>query len=151
MADTINGGAPAEERPPRAEMPPKAKPRAAAKPKATAKPSDGRTPADRKLAASVAEMYTMMGMMVGGIGDIKQDPGLSGTGLALVGNSEAIAETWMDLADKNPKVKAALKNITEVSAVGAVVGIHVSCAMPLLISRGVVPGFVMPSAEEPTA
>lgn len=153
MADTINlnGTAPTEdtgETPPRTTPPkPRAKPKTTAS-KATADDATRRTPADRKLASSVAEMYTMMGMVIAGIGEVKQDPGVHGTGVALMSQGEAIAETWMDLADKNPKVKNALKTFTEVSAVGAVVGIHVTCAMPLLASRGVVPAFMMGAATE---
>lgn len=140
MAETINMNDENTGRPSREEAKPRSRARTT-QPKAT--PTGDapkvRTPADRKLSASIAEMYIMLGMVVGGLGDVKQDVGLATTGQALAINSEAIAETWMDLAERNAKVKATLKSLTEVSAVGALVGIHVTCAMPLLASRGVVP------------
>lgn len=111
-----------------------------------------RSPADTKLQTSIAEMYQVLGLAVNGLGGAAQDDGMQGTGVALVMQSEGIASAWMDLAEKNPKVKKILQNLTEVSAVGAVVGIHVTCAMPFLQSRGILPAFLGgTSAPEPTA
>jgi hypothetical protein len=145
MADTISlNGTTADDRPPRDESPPRAKPRttpraAAPRTKPAAATDDGpkRTPADRKLAASVAEMYQMLGMIGMGLAVPREDRGLAGTSNAFLVNAEAIAEAWMDLADKNPRVKAMLKSVTEVSAVGAVVGLHVTCILPFLSDRGI--------------
>jgi hypothetical protein len=149
----LNGDRPdREEAAPKATAPPRTAPRArATAPKATAASRDGRTPADRKLAASIAEMYQMLGMVGMGVATTKQDQGIAGTSAAVLQNSEAIAEAWMDLADKNPKVKAALKSITEVSAIGAVVGLHVTCALPFLADRGVGGPIIANMAEQGTA
>lgn len=98
-----------------------------------------RTPADRKLAASVAGGYQTIGALITGIGFRIEDSGLVGTGTATINNSEMLAEAWMDLADKNPKVKDTLKRLTEVTTVGVLVSLHLATLMPLLIDRGVVP------------
>lgn len=140
MAETIplsaTNGATREPRPPREEEPtPQGAPRDPVDP-APREPRP-RSPQDRKLAASIAEMYQAAGMIGYGIAQQKQDQGLGQTSANIMENSEAIAEAWMDLADKNPKIKAALKSITEVSAIGAVVGLHVTCVLPFLASRGI--------------
>lgn len=143
MADTIPLNGADADRPPREEAAPRAKPRArpAPRPRAAAAAatddSPRRTPADRKLATSIAEMYQMLGMVGMGIAVPRQDQGLAGTANAFLANSEAIAEAWMDLGDKNPRVKAMLRSVTEVSAVGAVVGLHVTCILPFLSDRGI--------------
>lgn len=98
-----------------------------------------RTPADRKLAASVAGTYQAIGMGMIGIGMRIEDAGLVGTGTATVNGSEQIAEAWLDLADKNPQVKKALKKFTEVSAAGTLIGLHITLLIPILIDRKVIP------------
>ena len=98
-----------------------------------------RTPADKKLAASIAGTYQAIGMGIIGIGMARNDGGLAGTGTATVNNAEQIAEAWLDLADKNPSVKKALKKFTEISATGTLVGLHITLLIPLLIDRQVIP------------
>jgi hypothetical protein len=43
------------------------------------------------------------------------------------------------VADKNPKVKSALRKFTEGSAFAGLVGVHVAMAAPVLASRGILP------------
>jgi hypothetical protein len=115
-----------------------AKPSLAAEEKATGGPKP-RTPADKKLQAAIVGTYQGIGAGGIGIGMRLGDPGLQGTGLALIESADAISEAWMELADTNPKVKQFLKRATEVSTVGTLVALHLAAAMPLLISRGVIP------------
>jgi hypothetical protein len=96
-----------------------------------------RAPNDRKLALSLAETYQTIGAVGFGFAQVKQDEGLAHTSARVIENAEAIAEAWMDLADKNPKVKSALKGLTEVSSIGVLAGLHFTCALPFLISRGI--------------
>lgn len=118
------------DRPPRDETPPKVKP---AEPKK-------RTPTDKKLAAELASTYQGIGLAVMGVGNLRQDPGVIATGVAVVEHAEQASEAWLDLADQNPKVKAALKRFTEASAVGSLVMVHASMLIPLAASRGIIPG-----------
>lgn len=94
---------------------------------------------DKKLADALTKGYQTIGIAAMGIGARKGDNGIAGTGLAMVESAEAAADAWMELADKNPKVKIALQRITEVTAVGVLAGIHVGIMFPLLVDRGVVP------------
>lgn len=139
MADTVKLDN--EPRPPRAERTPRtsrAAKSAAAKP-VTDAPKQ-RSPQDRKLEAAVTELYQGLGLVGMGLGAPRNDAGIVGTSMACMEQAPAIAAAWMDLADRSPSVKAALKRLTEVSAMGTLVGLHVALAMPLLQDRGVVPG-----------
>lgn len=99
-------------------------------------PATTRTPADRKLAESVAAMYSGVGMLVMGIGVPRAhatgDERLVATGIEIQGQAETFAEAWMNLADKNPKVKAALKKATEGGAFAEVFALHVALLLPYL-------------------
>lgn len=120
------------------EKPPKAR----AKQTTTEPPKTGptpHTPDEKKLAISIASGYGAIGMGVVGLGMRMGDLGLQGTGLEIVNQADAVSSAWVDLSRKNPKVKAYLKKITEVSAAGVVIGIHVSMLIPILASRGVLP------------
>jgi hypothetical protein len=107
-----------------------------------------RTPADKKLAANIANMYQGAGAAVAGLGMARQDIGLVGSGSALIEQSEAISEAWLDLCDSNPKVKQVLIRMTEVSSVGVLVGLHVSVAIPVLVTRGIIPEQFASAAQQ---
>lgn len=140
VTDIPDDGSSGGDRPPRAARPSSA--RTSSRRTTSSGSSDApkqRTPADRKLAASVAGGYQTIGALITGIGFRIEDQGLVGTGAATINNSEMLAEAWMDLADKNPKVKDTLRRLTEVTTVGVLVSLHLATLMPLLIDRGVVP------------
>ena len=140
MAQIIDiDGKKAGERPPRGETPPKREPKAKPKAAAAEPTPKRRTPTDRKLAAELTSTYQGIGLAVSGIGVARSDTGLMGTGAAMVNNAEHASEAWLDLADQNPRVKAALVKFTEASAIGSLVAVHLSMAVPLLASRGVIP------------
>jgi hypothetical protein len=138
-----------KERPPREARAPRAtrSTRNAAADDGTPKP---RTAADKKLAASIAGGYQTIGGLLTGIGIRFEDQGISQTGVATINNAEMIAEAWIDVAQKNPKVKAWLEKITEVSAVGVLVSLHLASALPLLMDRGVIPPGMMAFAAQPS-
>lgn len=131
------------QRPPKGETPPKAPPRSSSRTKKSqtsgeSKPKT-RTPSDRKLAEAVAGLYQVGGSLALGIGLRLEDQGIAASGVKTVEMAEPIAEAWLDLADKNPKVKNALLKMTEVSSLGVLVGMHVTMLVPLLVDRGIVP------------
>jgi hypothetical protein len=140
-----------EERPPREARAPRAtssRARNASADDGTPKP---RTAADKKLAASIAGGYQSIGGLIIGIGARFEDQGLVGTGAATINNAEMIAEAWIDVSQKNPKVKAWLEKITEVSALGVLVSLHVATVLPLLMDRGVIPPGMMAFAAPPAS
>ena len=95
-----------------------------------------RTPADQKLADAVAAMYSGVGMLVMGIGipraQASGDGRIAQTGLDIQNNAEQFAEAWMTCADRNPKVKATLKKVTEGGAFAEVAALHLSLLLPYL-------------------
>lgn len=105
-----------------------------------------RTAEERKLAEAVTGAYQMIGVGVIGIGMRLGDEGLSGSGEKMVEMAESTADAWIDLARRNPKVRAYLVKITQASATANVIGMHVAMFTPLLASRGVFPG--MPAMPE---
>jgi hypothetical protein len=68
------------------------------------------------------------------------DEGIKGVGTMMFNNADAAALAWLDLADQNPKVKQWLQRVTEASAVGSLVAVHMAMVFPLLVDRGVIPG-----------
>lgn len=106
---------------------------------------------DDQLRESLTTNYQMVGMLVIGIGMPREDPGLIGMGTQMVNRSDAVADAWLELAEKNPKVKAALRRFSEGSAAATLIGVHLSMAAPLLASRGIVPeGLAALLMTEPT-
>lgn len=142
-------------RAPKGESPPKAPPNTPPKaPTADASLTPAPlTPDERKLATSIATTYQMVGGAVVGLGFQFKDPGLQGTGIRVMEMSQETALAWVALSRKNATVKAWLKRITEASAAGAVVSMHVTMLIPLLASRGVLPGAMVdvPTDTDPTA
>lgn len=94
---------------------------------------------DKKLVTNITDTYTMLGMMVSGAGLARGDEGLVGSGQSLVNRADRFGEAWLGLANRNPKVKAALVRFTEGTATAEILVLHVAVLMPLLASRGVVP------------
>jgi hypothetical protein len=93
-----------------------------------------RTPTDRKLALQIEGAYTALGMGVTTIGMQRGDERVMMSGQSFMEKADDIAEQWMVLADANPKIKAALKKFTETSAMAGLVGVHVACLMPIIVS-----------------
>lgn len=114
-----------------------------------------RTPADAKLRESLVSMYQGVGMLAFGVGM----PRAMSTGdnrlLALSNTltepkrvqdgetgeviivdprtgAEAIADAWMTAADRNAKIKAALRKFTEGGAIAEVIALHVALLYPFL-------------------
>lgn len=105
-------------------------------PPLSSSPTVKRTPADQKLTDAVAAMYSGVGMLVMGIGipraQASGDGRIAQTGLDIQNNAEKFAEAWMTCADRNPKVKATLKKVTEGGAFAEVVALHLSLLLPYL-------------------
>lgn len=117
------------------------------------KPWADRTPADRKLAEAVSAMYSGVGMLVMGIGIPRAvqtgDGRIAQTGNDIQENADRFAEAWMVTAERNPKVKALLKKVTEGGAFAEVVALHLSLLLPYLPG---IPGLAgIQQTPDPTA
>jgi hypothetical protein len=133
-------------RPPRDEAPPRKPPvEDAPPPQPTSAPL---TADERKLAASIEQAYGMIGVTVSSVGLRLKDQGLIATGVKTGEMADALALAWIELARKNPKLKAYLKKMVEASAAGVLVGMHVMVLMPLLADRGIIPVY-MAVTEDP--
>jgi hypothetical protein len=143
-----NGDRPGtEETPPKRRTAPR---RSAGATKDTAKDAPPRArpgTKDAKLQESIVDLYAQGGLLIAGVGMARADEGITSVGVGLANGSQAIGEAWMDLADKNPKVKAALLKFTEVSSVGVLVSLHVAVVLPFMADRGMVP--VIPGVTAP--
>jgi hypothetical protein len=133
---TINNGG----EPTITDIPPRIKPSLKAEQDATAGDSQPpKTPprklstADRKLARSISDMYSSIGVVTYGLAG--QNEALRTTAERFVSQSDTIADEWMKLADSNPRVKRALHSLTEGSALAGVIGVHVACLLPLIANR----------------
>lgn len=110
-----------------------------------------RTPADAKLAESVKGMYEGIGLLALGAGMHRSDDRLIGLGAGLMqasptstdpmGNpvyadprtgADKLTDAWMTLADRNPRVKTALKKFAEGGAVAELAAMHFSMLLPFL-------------------
>lgn len=128
-----------EDRPPRAPRTPRSKTTADTPPRDAPR---RRSPNDRKLRDALTNTYQTVGTIVAGIGQSNQDAGLAAFGVNVANRADEAADAWMELADQNPGVKAALARFAEGSAVANLIGVHVSMAFPLLAARGLLPGFI---------
>lgn len=112
-------------------------------PKSTGAPK--RTPADRKLATSLSSTYQAVGVSICTVGIHRGgDARFLTSGQSFIEKADELAEAWMQLADQNPKVKAALRKFTETSAMAGLVGMHFACMAPFLLT--LLPSHIQPSA-----
>jgi hypothetical protein len=111
----------------------------------TASPSGGSVRGGNKttrLRDDIAQFYGTLGMAAVGIGIATGDAGINGTGQAIVMRADTIADAWVELAQKNLKVKKALEQITGATSMGGIIGVHVMVLIPFLADRGMVPPLV---------
>jgi hypothetical protein len=102
-------------------------------------PRRGRATIDDKLRESLVDTYQMLGLALITIAMPGEDQGLAATGVMVTERADAAADAWLDVADKNPKVKSALRKFTEGSAFAGLFAIHLSMVAPVLASRGILP------------
>lgn len=162
MPEPINPDADAQ-RPPQGETPPRRTPpraQSSTNGKGKAKPVEQerqpvrrRTAQDNAAREALVGIYTMGGAALAASAVAREDHPLAAAGMNVIGNAERVADAWMDLADRNPRIRAMLHKLSEGSAIGTLVGLHVSMAMPVLAAKGLVPpqvAIMFGAAEDPT-
>lgn len=116
-------------------------------------PPPPRSPTDAKLAASILQMYEGVAVLAGGFGipramrtgddrllvlsaHLMEPRTAEVDGVVRVVDqrtgAEAITDAWMTAADRNPKIKAALRRFTEGGAIAEVVALHLPLVIPFL-------------------
>lgn len=90
------------------------------------------TPKFKVLHAAVLEIYTAAQMAA-----FMFDP-FASEQIRLT--KEACTDAWIDLARQDPKVERMLKRLTTGSAWGGVIMAHASLVIPIMASRGIMPG-----------
>jgi hypothetical protein len=95
---------------------------------------------DRKLHEALTRMYTSVGIGMQGVAMMRGDGGLAIAAVNITSVASDTADAWMELAQQNPRVRATLEGLVQGSAVATLAACHVSMVVPVLASRGVVPG-----------
>ena len=99
------------------------------------RPARRAAPGMRKLHEQVTDLYVTLGTMV-------VTPIDRLAGYLLVEQAEALAQTWIDLAETNPAVKRALSKLVEAGGWGGVLVAHGMVMMPVLANRGMFPDHI---------
>lgn len=110
-----------------------------------------RTPADKRLHGSIETLYQGIGLGAIALAQARDDQRFLTVGVELLqgvpvqnvdgtvtqdAKAEKLADAWMDLADRNPKVKSVLKKFSEGAAASELIVLHVTLAMPFLPAIG---------------
>lgn len=80
-----------------------------------ARENAGRKSMDDKLKESLTTQLSALGMALSGAGVVSQNPALSADGVSVIEHAEPVAESLVQLAKTNPKVKAFLTQGVEAS------------------------------------
>lgn len=115
--------------------PPKANADGAPKADAPPRPAKRAAPGAKQLHGQLVDLYVS-------IGTIAVTPIDPLAGALFVARSDELAQTWIDLAETNPKVKKALQKLVEAGGWGGVVIAHGMLLMPVLANRGLFPDHV---------
>lgn len=86
------------------------------------------------LRSSLIEMYMFVGMGVTIIDPMD--------GMTITGSAEKLADSWITLANSNPKVKKFLFKVTTGGGVGAVIIAHLMVMVPILANHDMLPTFM---------
>lgn len=89
----------------------------------------------RKMEQQLADAYTQVGVIVGIIG------GRTGNiaGFVLARRADMLAASWMDLAERDVRVRRAIQNVLQVGGWSGVVAAHAGVLLPVAAVSGVLP------------
>lgn len=88
-----------------------------------------------RLEADLAQMYVNVGLVAGVAGG--QAGNIAGTVIAQ--KADTLAGSWIDLAERDPRVRAAIKRLLQGSAWSGVVFAHVGVFLPIAAVTGILP------------
>ena len=108
-------------------------------PKSSIPPRKKSTTRNDRLRDDLSQMYSMFGIGVAGLGAGIGDNGIAGVGMAMLSTADDAADAWMELAERNPKVRERLEQLTSASALGGIIAVHFTMLTPLLVDRKVFP------------
>jgi hypothetical protein len=91
-----------------------------------------RGPGMRKLETQLRELYETLAVVV--VAPLDQ---LGGT--LMHKRAGELAEAWVDLAERDPRVKRTLERLLEATGWGGIVAAHVAIVIPVIANRGMLP------------
>jgi hypothetical protein len=83
----------------------------------------------------ITDFYVLIGLAVAGYDDARGNRDHQ-CGMIIAETAPKVAEKWDELAQKNPAVRRALRNMLQVSAVGALIGAHVPIVIAISAAHG---------------
>jgi hypothetical protein len=86
----------------------------------------------RKLETQLRELYETLAVVV--VAPLDQ---LGGT--LMHKRAGELAEAWVDLAERDPRVKRTLERLLEATGWGGIVAAHVAIVIPVIANRGMLP------------
>jgi hypothetical protein len=89
----------------------------------------------RRLQEQLADAYTQVGIILGIVG------GRTGNvaGFIVARRGDVLAESWIDLAERDIRVKRGIQSILQVGGWSAVVAAHATVVLPIAAMAGVLP------------
>lgn len=89
----------------------------------------------KRMQQQLADAYTQVGVIIGIVG------GRTGNlaGFIMARRADMLAESWIDLAERDPRVRRAINNILQVGGWSGVAAAHASVILPVAAMSGVLP------------
>lgn len=89
----------------------------------------------RRLQEQLADAYTQVGIIIGIMG------GRTGNlaGFILARRADVLSEAWIDLAERDIRVKRAIQSVLQIGGWSGVIAAHASVIMPVAALAGVLP------------
>lgn len=132
FVDIPDVGTGTDPRPPREEQEPRATP-----PRDRERPERRRPRSrDARLMEDVTGLYEMVGGGLVAFGLARKNVPLAAAGVNIGESAEGVASAWLDLADRNPAVRAGLERFVAATSGGALLGYHVAMIAPLAAAFG---------------
>lgn len=89
----------------------------------------------KRMQQQLADAYTQVGIIIGIAG------GRTGNlaGFIVARRADMLAESWIDLAERDARVKRAIQNVLQIGGWSGVVAAHASVILPVAAMSGVLP------------
>jgi hypothetical protein len=94
-----------------------------------------RTPELRRMETQLADLYVQAAVILG----IATGPTGNMAGTVIASKAGVLAESWIDLAERDPRVRRAIKSILQGGGWAGVIAAHVGVALPIAALVGVLP------------
>jgi hypothetical protein len=108
--------------------------------------------ADAQIKESLVNLYGTVGLAIGGVGQVNQNPAMVAAGVNITVQASTLADTWLEVGTQVPSVRKFLESMLVGSAVATIAMQHVGIVAPVLWALGVIPSamgevFLTPDAR----